>query len=400
MADPTATTPRLHTVLERIKEHKILQWALGYIGAAIAIAHGQELMAEAFEWPHLIGRILMSVLVVGLPVVLTLAWYHGHKGFKQVGTGETYIISLLVLIGAGLLVILVRSPSERATPAESSIAAAATNAAATEPSRAVGSGVSLAVLPFVNMSSDSQQEYFSDGLSEELLNQLAQIKDLKVAGRTSSFSFKGKNEDLVVIGQKLRVNRLLEGSVRKDGTQLRITVQLINATTGVHIWSQTYDRELKNVFSVQEDIAKDVAKTLSITLDVGEMSRAMGGTDNLEAYDKYLHGRDLYNQGGTPNFQQSAQLYREAVALDPDFARAWVGLYRSLEQTLIFQPQDAVATSKQMNEVRARIVALTPDAWWTQQVRSVRLPEIRIGPRRKRQRRRLWRRHRAARTWD
>ena len=354
----------------RIQEHKILQWGLGYVGVAIAIAHGQELLADAFDWPHLIGRVLMSVLVLGLPVVLTLAWYHGHKGLKRVGQGELTIIALLALIGAGLLVVLVRSPGEPSgehRAARDSGVIARTSSRTTVPV-ASPQGTSLAVLPFADMSPQHDQEYFSDGLSEELLNQLAQIKDLKVAGRTSSFSFKGKNEDLRVIGEQLGVNHLLEGSVRKDGAQLRITAQLINAKTGVHMWSQTYDRKLEGVFSVQEDISKDVARALSIALDVGDMSRARGGTNNLDAYDKYLHARDLYNQGGIANFQQSVELYHEAVALDPNFARAWYGLYVSLEQTLIFAPQNAPATSKELSDVRARIVALTPDAWWTQLV--------------------------------
>ena len=180
----------------RIQEHKILQWGLGYVGIAIAIAHGQELLADAFDWPHLIGRILMSVLVLGLPVVLTLAWYHGHKGLKRVGQGELTIIALLLLIGAGLLVVLVRSPGEtsaehRAGHALDSSIAPSTSAQAAAPV-ASPRGTSLAVLPFADMSPQHDQEYFSDGLSEELLNQLAQIKDLKVAGRTSSFSFKGQ----------------------------------------------------------------------------------------------------------------------------------------------------------------------------------------------------------------
>ena len=358
----------------RIQEHKILQWSLGYVGVAIAIAHGQELLADAFDWPHLIGRVLMSVLVLGLPVVLTLAWYHGHKGLKRIGQGELTIIALLVLIAAGLLVVLVRSPGESAAEhrADGTHGASVIAGTSAQPPAPVASpqGTSLAVLPFADMSPQHDQEYFSDGLSEELLNQLAQIRDLKVAGRTSSFSFKGKNEDLRLIGEQLGVNHLLEGSVRKDGTQLRITAQLINARTGVHMWSQTYDRKLESVFSVQEDIAKDVAAALSIALDVGDMSRARGGTNNVDAYDKYLRARDLFNQGGIVNFQQSVQLYRDALALDPNFARAWYGLYRSLEQTLIFGPQNATAISSEMSDARAHLVALARDAWWTQSIRA------------------------------
>jgi TolB-like protein/Tfp pilus assembly protein PilF len=235
---------------------------------------------------------------------------------------------------------------------------------------AAPSGVSLAVLPFVDLSPEHNQDYFSDGLSEELLNQLAQIKELRVAGRTSSFSFKGKNEDLRVIGEQLGVNHLLEGSVRKDGKQLRITAQLINAIDGTHIWSQTYDRELNGIFAVQEEIAKDVSQALSITLDVGEMSRAKGGTTNVEAYDLYLRARTLLRQLGPEELLQSIQLYREALALDPNFARAWSGLYAALVYSLTFIPENSAAERKEMAQASAHIVALAPGAWWTQSMRA------------------------------
>jgi TolB-like protein len=143
------------------------------------------------------------------------------------------------------------------------------------------------VLP-LQFSSDPEQEYFSDGLTEEILNQLAQVKALRLTVRTSSFAFKGKNEDLRVIGEKLGVANLLEGSVRKAGNELRITAQLINAADGTNRWSKTYVRKLEDVFAVQEQIARDVASALSITLDVGSFSRAAGGTNSIEAYDKFL----------------------------------------------------------------------------------------------------------------
>jgi TolB-like protein len=374
-APPTAVTtapqagaaPR---TWERIKEHKILQWGLGYLGAAIAIAHGQELMAEAFDWPHLIGRILMSVLVLGFPLVLTLAWYHGHKGLKKVGAGELAILSVLVLMAAGLLVIFVRVPDEHVQ----------TRAAASEPQNvaqsaqpvvtAVG-GVSLAVLPFVDMSPEHNQEYFSDGLSEELLNQLAQISELRVAGRTSSFSFKGKNEDLRVIGEKLGVGNLLEGSVRKDGNHLRITAQLVNAKDGIHLWSHTYDRELSGVFAVQEEIAEDVSGALSIKLNVGEMSQARGGTTSLEAYDKYLQATAKRDRGvGQADLLEANQLFRDALAIDPKFGRAWSGLYDSLSDTLIFGQENWAAIRAEMAKASAQAVGLAPSAWWAQATRA------------------------------
>lgn len=227
---------------------------------------------------------------------------------------------------------------------------------------------SLAVLPFVDLSPEKDQEYFSDGLAEELLNELAQIKDLRVAGRTSSFSFKDKNEDLRAIGRKLGVGNILEGSVRKSGNQLRITAQLINAADGTHRWSKSYDRELSNVFAVQEEIAMAVSDALSVTLDVGEMSRANGGTTNVAAYDKFLQAQALWYRGGElPEFRKTSQLYRETVALDPEFSRAWNGLYRSLEQEIV-RAGDPVAAAREMQHCIERLMVLSPKAWWTQSI--------------------------------
>lgn len=227
---------------------------------------------------------------------------------------------------------------------------------------------SLAVLPFVDLSPEKDQEYFSDGLAEELLNALAQIKDLRVAGRTSSFSFKGRNEDLREIGRKLGVSNILEGSVRKSGSQLRITAQLISAADGTHKWSKSYDRELSDVFKVQEEIAMAVSEALSVTLDVGEMSRANGGTTNVDAYDRFLQAQALWYRGGQiPQFRHASQLFREALELDPDFARAWYGLHRSREQEVVLGADPREAGPEMQNCV-ARLMELSPGAWWTQSI--------------------------------
>ena len=230
---------------------------------------------------------------------------------------------------------------------------------------AAAAEVTLAVLPFVNVSSDPEQEYFSDGLTEEILNQLAQVKELRVTGRTSSFSFKGKNEDLRVIAEKLDVANLLEGSIRKDGQQLRISAQLIDGKDGVERWSRTYARELNTVFALQEEIARDVALALSITLDVGKSSRARGGTTNVEAYEKYLRGAESAGA-------QAAQLYREAVALDPAFAMAWYSLYRALPPLSIRESANGAAVLRQeYSQVRQRLIALLPeDGELTQRFRA------------------------------
>jgi TolB-like protein len=190
---------------------------------------------------------------------------------------------------------------------------------------AIASPVTLAVLPFVNLSSDPEQEYFSDGLTEEILNHLAQVQDLQVTGRTSSFSFKGKNEDLRVIGEKLGVANLLEGSIRKDGDQLRITAQLIDARTGGHLWSHTYDRDSSGVFKMQEEVARDVAKALSIKLEVGELAGRPGMTRNIEAFDAYLAAAK-FNEPDADSLRAAMALLERATVLDPAFVNAWANL--------------------------------------------------------------------------
>jgi len=182
---------------------------------------------------------------------------------------------------------------------------------------------SIAVLPFVNMSSDEEQEYFSDGLSEELLNLLAKIPELRVIARTSSFAYKGTNTKIVDIARELNVTHVLEGSVRKAGDQLRITAQLIRANDSSHMWSETYDRTVNNIFAIQDEIASAVVDQLKVTL-LGN-TPTIQQTD-LEAYALYLQARQLFLQGTVESYEQSIALFRQALVIDPEYAAAWDGL--------------------------------------------------------------------------
>ncbi len=187
---------------------------------------------------------------------------------------------------------------------------------------------SIAVLPFVDMSAGKDQEYFSDGLSEELLNLLAKIPELKVIGRTSSFSFKGKNEDLRSIAEKLGVTHILEGSVRKEGNNIRITAQLIRATDGSNLWSEIYDRDLKGIFQLQDEIAKSVVQQLKLKLL--ELPSAKGSsTGNIEAYNLILQGNYFFDKLDRENVAKALDLYLQALAIDSLDARVWVGISRS-----------------------------------------------------------------------
>ena len=187
---------------------------------------------------------------------------------------------------------------------------------------------SIAVLPFEDMSPGKDQQYFSDGLAEELLNDLAKIPGLQVTARTSSFQFRSKNEDLRTIADKLHVATILEGSVRKQGNRVRITAQLIKASDGFHMWSETYDRELKDIFSVQEEIARSVAASLKVTLFEGKATAATRAT-NPEAYNLSLQGRYFLDPATKESLEKGIGYYEQAVKLDPGYAPAWVGLARA-----------------------------------------------------------------------
>ncbi|MGH9947760.1 MAG: tetratricopeptide repeat protein [Pyrinomonadaceae bacterium] len=185
-------------------------------------------------------------------------------------------------------------------------------------------GASIAVLPFAHLSSDPDDEYFCDGLAEELLNALAKIDGLKVAARTSAFSFKGKDTEISEVGQKLGVRNILEGSVRKSGDRLRITVQLVNASDGYHVWSERYDREMRDIFDVQDEITLAVVDALKVKL-LGEVAQIEPPTKDTAAYELYLKGRSLLYQRGL-SIAKAIDCFNEAVALDSDYAQAWAGL--------------------------------------------------------------------------
>jgi TolB-like protein len=187
---------------------------------------------------------------------------------------------------------------------------------------------SVAVLPFLNLSADPENEFFADGMSEEIISALMQIKNLHVAARTSSFSFKGKHVDLRVIGEQLNVRTVLEGSVRRAGSHVRITAQLVSVSDGYHLWSEKYDREMKDIFQIQDEIARSIAERLKVTLE-GDRPLVKAGTNNLEAYQLYVKGRALFFQRGT-RLRRSLECFKRAVELDPPVCASLGGAGRCL----------------------------------------------------------------------
>jgi TolB-like protein len=220
---------------------------------------------------------------------------------------------------------------------------------------------SIAVLPFVNMSSDKEQVYFSDGMSEELLNLLAQAPDLKVIARTSSFAFKGKDVPIAEIARQLNVAHVLEGSVRKSGNTVRITAQLVRAADSVHLWSDTYDRPLDDIFTVQDEIANAIVQALQIKLAGGELSRRKGGTQNLEAYQLYLRALSAFRQNTQSSLDATRNYVEQATTLDPNYGLAWAQLaiwYVLQWDQGYLAPHEAVGRTR---ELARHALQLSPD---------------------------------------
>ena len=256
---------RLSLLWRRVHDHKIVQWTVGYVALAYGIQHAVILTSESFEWPNAVARISMLLLALGLPLAVTLAWYHGERASRRISGPELTIISILLVIGSLLFYVFVQ-PSEQIAagprPAVQQAGVAAARSASLNP----GSAISIAVMPFANLSSDKEQEFFSDGMTDEIAGALAKVPDLRVVARSSAFKFKGQNEEARVMGQALGATHLIEGSVRQAGNRVRITAQLIRADNGLQIWSENYDRDLTDIFAIQEDIARAITTSLRMPL--------------------------------------------------------------------------------------------------------------------------------------
>ena len=329
-SDPTNTPPpaadRLALLFRRVHEHKLVQWAVAYIAVAYAIQHGVILTSESLEWPTAVARVTMLLLIFGLPLTLVLAWYHGAGVSRRVSRVEFSIIALLLAASSLWFYTFVQPAPETKAPAaqEASVTAARTAAAN------LHGAISLAVLPFVNLSPDKDQEFFSDGMTEEITTALAKVPELRVVARTSAFEFKGKNINIKTLSEQLGATHIIEGSVRKAGNRLRISAQLIKADDGTHIWAEDYDRELTDVFAIQEDIARAITTSLRMPLGLkpGENlvnHRAIGSED----YQQYLRANALVLARGRGRITEAANLLEQIVSRNPNYAPAWAALGRA-----------------------------------------------------------------------
>ena len=357
-------------LFEELKRRNVVRIGVAYVIVAWLILQFTDLVLENIAAPDWIMQVIMLVLAIGLFLALFFAWIYeitpeGIKLEKDVdrsasvtqSTGRKIQNITIVLLALALAFML----------SEKLFLDAETDANPVAESELVDeSPKSIAVLPFVDMSADKSYGYFSDGLSEELLNLLAKTPNLQVAARTSSFAFKGRNEDVKAIADTLNVETILEGSVRFDGDQIRVTTQLINAADGYHLWSETYDRELTSVFALQDEIASEIIAALQIELGTSATPSRGRPTENMAAYALYLQAMERMRLGGA-GFQEAVRLGGEAIELDPDFAEAYEvsAVAAWSDAGFGWTTKEALAKSKSLAE---KALALKPDLLWAETI--------------------------------
>jgi TolB-like protein/tetratricopeptide (TPR) repeat protein len=326
----------MKSLLGELKRRNVFKVGVAYAVVAWVIAQVLDVASSNFAVPEWFTKIVLIMLVLGLPVALLLSWAYevtpeGVKKTAEVDKAKSITpktgakINKVIAVGLALALAFIVYDKWLAPGAGPGVREAEAGQA------------SIAVLPFADLSPKGDQGYFADGISEEILNVLAQIPSLKVAGRTSSFTFKGKNEDLREIAEQLGVKYVLEGSVRKDNDRVRITTQLISAADGFHLWSKTYDRELTDIFTVQDEISKAVADALEIQLGIGDQPAIHKITVNPESYSIYLRARQALHERTGEALGQARSLFETAVILAPDFSEGWSALARTYSLLPFYQ---------------------------------------------------------------
>ena len=302
------------SALNQLKRRKLFQWGIAYLAGAWLVLQVLDVIGDKFGWPVALFRSATVVLAVGLPATLILAWYHGERGAQRVHALELMLLGLLVVVAAAGVTVV------------------NTNDAA------IGFGISrhaeeansVAVLPFADMTAEHDMEYFGDGMAEEILHALNRVSGLKVAGRTASFSFKGKQDDLRTIGQSLGVAHVLDGSVRSSAGKLRINVQLVRTSDQSQVWSQVFDKTSdEDVFAIQNEIANAIVRALEVQLAAGEaaaLTRRV--TTNPQAYVEFLRGNFHFVRRTERDAELALAAYRRALAIDPalQVARARIAM--------------------------------------------------------------------------
>ena len=323
------------SLLAELKRRNVIRMAGLYLVGAWLIVQVAGTVLPIFHTPDWAMQALVTLVVIGFVPMLVFAWVfeltpEGIKRDADVDPARSIApqtaLRMNRMIVAMLLLALLYFGFRKFVLAPRRDAALVATTQAAAQAMPDTDRKSIAVLPFVNMSGDKDNEYFSDGISEEILNVLARTPDLHVAARTSSFAFKGKTKEVPAIARELNVRMVLEGSVRKQDDRVRITAQLIDAKTGYHVWSQTYDRQLQDIFAIQDEIAKAIGAELEVKLaDASEAGKTSAGTSNVKAYDLYLRGIALWHTRKGEALWQAIGLFEQATAADPKFAQGYAG---------------------------------------------------------------------------
>ncbi len=352
----------------RLKQRKLVQWVVAYVAGAWALLQVLDLAADSYHWPDLVMHLAFGVIALGLVVTLLLAWYHGSQGRQRVTSIELLILAGMFTMGGFLLWHYAGSGSSRSrataastlTPGDAGVTSALPVPVASTPAR------SIAVLPLAHGSGRAEERYFADGLTEDLINALAQYPGLKVISRNSSFAFRDARDDAAMIGRKLGVAHLLEGSVRRQAGQVRITVQLVKASDGSTLWSRHYDRPYEDLFALQDSVTRAVADELKATLLVdgrrAPQSDRPPGRDP-DAFNAYMRGNALSREATREGYGSAIEAYADAVRIDPGYAAAWAAMGSSWTNVATqFQAgADARATYAKARAAIARALQLNPD---------------------------------------
>lgn len=356
-------------LIGELKRRNVFRVATLYLVASWLALQMADVGVSLLGLPTWSGRLVLLLLALGFPVALVVSWAYeltpdGLRREHAVPSGESIAhltgrkLDVLIGIVSALAILVVAA--DRLVPRTSLAvpqAAAPSLAGATTP--AVDKR-SIAVLPFVNMSGDASNVYFSEGLSEDLINSLARLSDLRVIGRTSSFQFKDQQADVRMIGGKLGVATVLEGSVQKAGDRVRVNAQLVSTTDGAEVWAGTYERGLGDAFAIQDDIVGDVVKALRITL-TGAGAPTHGVPSDPEAYTLALKGRYFLQRNTRQDLRKAAEFYRQAIRLAPDYAPAWAGLAGVYYAQTSYHHMPVEEGLKAMRAAVERALALDPD---------------------------------------
>ena len=350
----------MNEFFQDLKRRKLVQWTVAYVAAAFALLQAIDIIANRFDFPSQTMRLVILAMIAGFFIVLVLAWYHGERGAQRVSGTELVILAMLLAIGgAGIWRFSAGRPQS---------AAASPNEKGTTTQGRPIMAKSVAVLPFENLSRDPDNAYFVDGIQDEILTRLAKISALKVISRTSTMRYASRPDNLREIAAQLGVANILEGSVQRAAGAMRVNVQLIEAESDSHLWAESYDRDVKNIFSVESEVAQAVADALKASLLPAESARiASVPTKIPAAYDLFLKGQYFFNQLQTSassdpvaDGKAAADYFRRAVATDPDFALACARMSYLLSYLHWYNVDNSSAVVEDARAAAERALALQP----------------------------------------